>query len=472
MNDSGFDSATGPIIRIERAVRKGSHVLISLYGFSGCGKTLSAIYLARGLVGPQGRICMIDTETDRGLIYSLEAGGYDRAELTPPFTPERYIEAIKTVEKAGYDALILDQASSEWEGIGGIVEMADAATDGQGKPLKGLVKWANPKARHKKFVQALIATRMHVIVCLRAKEKMIQVTRDNLAKYPGTKIGDIMSDGFISIQDKRFIYETTVQIFLPMPDGTKPRGVPVLEKCPKDLLGAFPEGEQIGIAAGERIRQWVAGGVPVDQAAVDLKRTAEEKATLGTESMRAWWLTLQPGQQKQLSPYLANLRSIAGTADEEAAHRAAEGTKKDAEEDEGRLKDPFGEPVGAPPVSTGAAPPFVQPMPPVASPAPPTAPPPPPPPAIEVKRLAVDEGEGGVRLWGQFCKAVVEHLSVKNDPPPTPQYVGAWLKAHAATLGYLKAESKVNFEKLMGIIGQQYPEIGNPDPAHDPFGGG
>ena len=144
MNDSGFDSATGPIIRIERAVRKGSHVLISLYGFSGCGKTLSAIYLARGLVGPQGRICMIDTETDRGLIYSLEAGGYDRAELTPPFTPERYIEAIKTVEKAGYDALILDQASSEWEGIGGIVEMADAATDGQGKP-QGVGQVGQPK---------------------------------------------------------------------------------------------------------------------------------------------------------------------------------------------------------------------------------------------------------------------------------------------------------------------------------------
>jgi hypothetical protein len=334
--ESPFDQAASgaaPIVRFAPAARKGSHVLIGIYGFSGSGKTLCALYLARGLVGPQGRIAMIDTETGRGLIYAMEAGGFDHAELTPPFTPERYIEAIRAAETAGYDALILDSASHEWEGIGGVVETADASS------LRGLVKWASPKARHKKFVQALLNTRMHIIVCLRGKEKMIQVTTTNAKKYPTSKVGDVLSDGMISIQDKRFIYEQTVQVFLPLPGKGGLYGVPVLEKCPKDLLAAFPTGIQIGIETGKRIAEWVAGGIPVDHTADTLMHTAEEAAEGGTDKMRTWWAALAPAQQKALAPALANLRSIAATADEDRA-RQIEEAKKDAPD--ARLDAPFG----------------------------------------------------------------------------------------------------------------------------------
>jgi hypothetical protein len=37
-----------------------------------------------------------------------------------------------------------------------------------------LAKWAKPKARHKRFVQVMLTTRMHIILCLRAKEKLVQ----------------------------------------------------------------------------------------------------------------------------------------------------------------------------------------------------------------------------------------------------------------------------------------------------------
>ena len=338
MNDAPFDAPAGPIVKFTPAARKGSHVLIGLYGFSGCGKTLSALYIARGLVGPKGRIAMIDTETGRGLVYAMEAGGFDHAELTPPFTPERYVEAIRQAETAGYDALIIDSASHEWEGIGGIIETAEAS--GQ----QGLLKWANPKARHKKFVQHLLNTRMHVVICLRAKEKLVPVTAANIAKYPGAKVKDIVSEGMVSIQDKRFIYEQTVQLFLPLPEAGQPRGVPVLEKCPKDLLGAFPPGEQISVATGERIAEWVAGGAPVDHAAEALQRTAEETAAGGTAMMREWWKGLTKDQQKKLSPTLPNLRSIAETADKDAERLKAE-THVD---DDDRLADPFGDNGSAP----------------------------------------------------------------------------------------------------------------------------
>src|SRR5579859_30580 len=169
------DEAAMTILNITKAVRKGAHVIIALYGYSGSGKTLSALLLARGLAGKDGKICMIDTESGRGMIYAQAVpGGYDYAELTPPFTPERYTEAFAEVEATGAKVVIVDSSSHEWAGIGGIVEMADSGKSQAGVPLQGLVKWAGPKARHKRWIAALLQSHMHVILCVRAKEKLVQ----------------------------------------------------------------------------------------------------------------------------------------------------------------------------------------------------------------------------------------------------------------------------------------------------------
>lgn len=363
MNGNAFEDTSSPIVRFAPAVRKGSHVLIALYGFSGCGKTLSAVYIARGLVGPQGKIAMIDTETGRGLIYASEAGGFDYAELTPPFTPERYVEAIKSAETAGYDVLILDSASHCWEGIGGIIDTAEASNQ------KGLVKWANPKARHKKFVHQLLNTRMHLLICMRAKEKLVQITANNIAKYPGTKVGDIVSEGFVSIQDKRFIYEMTLQLYLPVPTKAgERRGVPVIEKCPKDLLGAFPADKQISIVTGERIREWVKGGAPVDHALAALKQRAEEEAAKGMKALNAWWKSISDDEAARVKPLIPNLRSIAQEADAEAERQRNQPTTTSEPVEPAERGNPFdtdasgsaaGDGDGAPPsddAADGAAP--------------------------------------------------------------------------------------------------------------------
>ncbi|MBF0186198.1 MAG: ATP-binding protein, partial [Magnetococcales bacterium] len=41
-----------------------------MWGGSSSGKTYSALRLARGLVGPQGKIGVIDTENRRALFYA------------------------------------------------------------------------------------------------------------------------------------------------------------------------------------------------------------------------------------------------------------------------------------------------------------------------------------------------------------------------------------------------------------------
>lgn len=315
------------IVTFMPAARKGAHVIITAYGESGCGKTLSLLKIGRGLVGPKGRLAMLDTETGRGMIYANEiSGGYEYGELTPPFTPERYIEAIDVAENELHaDALILDSGSHEWEGIGGVLEIAEDGRSSKGEALQGLVKWAKPKARHKKYVQRLLNSRMHLLIALRAKEKMVQVG-GKVPIPPGAKAGDIISDGFVPIQDKRFIFETTVQLFLPVYKERDRLGIPIVEKCPGDLWAAFAEGQKITERTGGLIADWVAGGEPVDHEFEALRQAAENAANDGTESFRLFWNTPKAKANRQkLAPFMDNFRSIAATADEQApVHDAPE----------------------------------------------------------------------------------------------------------------------------------------------------
>ena len=46
--------------------------------------------------------------------------------ITPPFSPEKYIEALQLCEKEGMEVIIIDSISHEWEGIGGILEQHSA----------------------------------------------------------------------------------------------------------------------------------------------------------------------------------------------------------------------------------------------------------------------------------------------------------------------------------------------------------
>src|SRR5689334_2944950 len=112
-----------------KARRSEAKPLFGLHSESGAGKTMSALLLARGFVGPRGKIAMIETESGRGEVYLGEdpIGDYDviplrihdddGQEVENPFSPRRYGEAISLAEANGADALIIDSASHEWEGV-------------------------------------------------------------------------------------------------------------------------------------------------------------------------------------------------------------------------------------------------------------------------------------------------------------------------------------------------------------------
>ncbi len=234
---------------IKDATRQGIKPLIGVYGESGCGKTYSALLLARGFAGPSGKIIMIDTENGRGSLYAdVLPGGYDVIQLDEPFSPSRYVEAIQAAERGGANIIVIDSMSHEHEGIGGVLDMAGESEAKSGKP--GLHNWRLCKMEHAKMMQKLLRSSVPVICCVRAKYKTRQIKENGRTQI-------VKDDHTSPIQSEDFIYELTAH-FEVMPDHT----IHLTKHSHPSLKECFPEDykEPVSIKHGELIAVWANGG--------------------------------------------------------------------------------------------------------------------------------------------------------------------------------------------------------------------
>lgn len=291
-------------MKIERAVREKTFTLTSIAGPSGSGKTYSAILYARGLVGETGKIGFIDTENKRSRFYADVGGGFDVIDMDPPFTSARYIEAIDAFQDAGYTAIIIDSISHEWEGTGGVLEQAEAIEEATKRA--GLHCWKKPKSAHKKLMNDVLQTKAHLIFCCRVKEKVTQVKT-------GGKT-EIVNEGFVVVQEKSFIYEMTVSMMLE--EGTH---VPIMQKCPDELLPGFPQGKQITAGHGNAVRMWADKGTAIDPEFKALRKAGLDAANQGTAVLGEWWKTLGGPRQKEFAALKDTFKSIAADRDLMAA---------------------------------------------------------------------------------------------------------------------------------------------------------
>jgi DNA replication protein DnaC len=75
------------------------------------------------------------------IIAAMPGGRYLRHEMTEPFSPEKYGQAIKAAASEGVTALVIDSATHEWEGLGGCKDIAEK------NKLRGLPNWALAEIR-------------------------------------------------------------------------------------------------------------------------------------------------------------------------------------------------------------------------------------------------------------------------------------------------------------------------------------
>lgn len=225
----------------KRAVRKEAKIRLALIGPSGSGKTYSALLVARGLVGPQGKIAVIDTERGSASLYA-HITPFDVCELTPPFTPEKYIEAIKAAEQAGYDVIIIDSLSHAWAGTGGILDIHDAAT---AKEKNSWAAWRYVTPRHNELVDAMLQSACHVIATMRAKQEYVPVEEGGKTKIQKVGLAPVQRDGIE--------YEFTLVFDLDASHNAV---------ASKDRTSLF-DGQVVRLspATGMKLREWLEGAV-------------------------------------------------------------------------------------------------------------------------------------------------------------------------------------------------------------------
>ena len=196
------------IVQIRKAEREGSKLFFVFSAWTGKGKTFTAVQFGYGLAGyDASKLGLLDAENKRG---SLLADILERStrptkdrfligDLYAPFSPARYAGAIDDFQAAGVEVLIIDSATHEWEGIGGCQDIAE-----EGSPK--IPRWDLAKREHKKFMNKLLQSDMHVICCVRAREKTVPQKKGGKTEF--------VDLGLQPIQEKNFMFEATASLMM------------------------------------------------------------------------------------------------------------------------------------------------------------------------------------------------------------------------------------------------------------------
>lgn len=241
------------------AVRENVPLLIGLAGSSGSGKTYSALVLAKGLAG-DAPIAMIDTESGRSKAYADDFK-YDVGELPPPFRPQAYEDAIVTIDKLRkYAVIIVDSASHEWAGEGGILDWQEelldnmAGSDYHKREACKMSSWIKPKMAHKQYVNKLLQLRSHLILCFRAEPKTEMVKNEGKWVVQ-PKRGFSGMDGWFPITEKNMPFELTLYFLLMAEDP----GVPHPIKLMAQHRPYFDLSRPISEESGRKLAEWARG---------------------------------------------------------------------------------------------------------------------------------------------------------------------------------------------------------------------
>jgi hypothetical protein len=271
-------------MQLQKATRQKVKLRLGLSAVSGGGKTYSALLMAKGLCGEWNKIAVIDTENESASLYS-HLGDYNTLPLKPPYSPERYIEAIKTCEAAGMDVIIIDSIAHEWEGEGGVLDLCEKLG---GNFQAG---WKAMTPRHDKFKQAILQSSCHVITTVRRKQ---EYALQEVQNKQGRTVQAPVKLGLKEITREGWEYDVTVNLEI---------DVKHLATSSKDRTGLFVNADPFVIteATGKLIKDWCELGIeaipPVDPIAAAI---AEIYLCPTVTALQAHWMKYKQYQSNPL----------------------------------------------------------------------------------------------------------------------------------------------------------------------------
>ena len=222
------------------ASRKNAKIKMALQGPSGAGKTFSSLLIAFGLCDDWSKIAVIDTENHSSELYA-HLGNYQVLHVEDPFTPERYIEAIKLCEKAGMEVIIIDSITHEW------VNILEAHSKMTGNSY---TNWAKLTPRHNAFVQYILQSQVHIIGTIRAKQEYV------LSEKNGKQVPEKV--GLKGVTRDGMDYEFTLVFEIDIKNNA------IATKDRTSLFIGKPE-FVISPKTGKRILDWCNEGIAIEE---------------------------------------------------------------------------------------------------------------------------------------------------------------------------------------------------------------
>ena len=238
------------------AIRENTPLIVGIGGPTKSGKTFSAHRIAQGLANG-GTVAMLNAEGQRGHQYA-DKFKYLACDIEPPFSYERYQEAVLEIAKQKPAVLIVDSMSHAHDGPGGMLEQHDAEVDRMaGNDWKkrervNFAGWIRPKKAENAFIYTLLGLKCPIVLCFRAKEKLKIV--------PGKEPVNL---GWQPISSDRIAFETIFTVMLP----PHSKGVPDLSISEmRDPFESFIKpGQPIDESLGKRLAEWAKGSTAAPQ---------------------------------------------------------------------------------------------------------------------------------------------------------------------------------------------------------------
>src|SRR5690606_22021904 len=188
---------------------------------------------------------------------------FNTIDLTPPFTPERYIEAIKLAYESGIKVIIIDSTSHCWQTL---LEENQLLADSKFRG-NSWSAWSKTTPRYDKFISAILHTPMHIITCTRSKMESVMGEDKKVKKV-----------GMAQIDRNGTEYEFSVSLEIDRDTH--------LASPSKDRTNLF-EGKQpflITEDTGKLIREWCDSGVSEKQIAIN-----EMEVVSSIEQLKEIW---------------------------------------------------------------------------------------------------------------------------------------------------------------------------------------
>lgn len=221
------------------AIRPAMKGRVMLSGPPGAGKTYTALVIATVLVGPDGKILLVDSEKESSLTYA-DVFSFEQLPWNPPFDPTSLSLTLRDAASE-YDAIIVDSFSHWWRKKGGVLDIA-------GDNFRG---WKDARPVQEDLIETILDVDAHVIVCCRSKMDHV-VGTDDRGRTTIDKVG------IKAQQDDDLEYEVNVALEVDMSH--------VLHVA-KSRTNAVPVGSQFlsGLAGdfAQHYREWLAAGEPV-----------------------------------------------------------------------------------------------------------------------------------------------------------------------------------------------------------------